>query len=294
MSIRMNNFGSNLERKFGRYAIKNISLVLIMCYAAGYLIYQVNPRFLLYLTLNPYEILRGQVWRIFTWVIVPPDMSNLLFVLLMLYFYYSIGTSLERVWGTWRYNIYLLSGMLFTVIGSFLLLGYCYLFQGDLIAYIGAVDYFGSISMYFSTYYINMSIFLAFAATFPEAQVLLMFIIPVKVKWLGVIYGIMLLAEFWQGDVYSRFALAASLLNFVVFFLTSRRRIHMSPRQVKRQQEFRREVKRSSSITKHKCAVCGRTEADSPELEFRFCSKCDGNYEYCQDHLFTHQHIRSN
>lgn len=265
-----------------------------MCYAAGYLIYQVNPRFLLYLTLNPYEILRGQVWRIFTWVIVPPDMSNLLFVLLMLYFYYSIGTSLERVWGTWRYNIYLLSGMLFTVIGSFLLLGYCYLFQGDLIAYIGAVDYFGSISMYFSTYYINMSIFLAFAATFPEAQVLLMFIIPVKVKWLGVIYGIMLLAEFWQGDVYSRFALAASLLNFVVFFLTSRRRIHMSPRQVKRQQEFRREVKRSSSITKHKCAVCGRTEADSPELEFRFCSKCDGNYEYCQDHLFTHQHIRSN
>lgn len=290
----MNNFGSNLERKFGRYAIKNISLVLIMCYAAGYLIYQVNPRFLLYLTLNPYEILRGQVWRIFTWVIVPPDMSNLLFVLLMLYFYYSIGTSLERVWGTWRYNIYLLSGMLFTVIGSFLLLGYCYLFQGDLIAYIGAVDYFGSISMYFSTYYINMSIFLAFAATFPEAQVLLMFIIPVKVKWLGVIYGIMLLAEFWQGDVYSRFALAASLLNFVVFFLTSRRRIHMSPRQVKRQQEFRREVKRSSSITKHKCAVCGRTEADSPELEFRFCSKCDGNYEYCQDHLFTHQHIRSN
>ena len=294
MGIRMNNFGSNLEKKFGRYAIKNISLVLIMCYAAGYLIYQVNPRFLLYLTLNPYEILRGQVWRIFTWVIVPPDMSNLLFVLLMLYFYYSIGTSLERVWGTWRYNIYLLSGMLFTVIGSFLLLGYCYLFQGDLIAYIGAVDYFGSISMYFSTYYINMSIFLAFAATFPEAQVLLMFIIPVKVKWLGVIYGIMLLAEFWQGDVYSRFALAASLLNFVVFFLTSRRRIHMSPRQVKRQQEFRREVKRSSSITKHKCAVCGRTEADSPELEFRFCSKCDGNYEYCQDHLFTHQHIRSN
>ena len=290
----MNNFGSNLERKFGRYAIKNISLVLIMCYAAGYLIYQVNPRFLLYLTLNPYEILRGQVWRIFTWVIVPPDMSNLFFVLLMLYFYYSIGTSLERVWGTWRYNIYLLSGMLFTVIGSFLLLGYCYLFQGDLIAYIGAVDYFGSISMYFSTYYINMSIFLAFAATFPEAQVLLMFIIPVKVKWLGVIYGIMLLAEFWQGDVYSRFALAASLLNFVVFFLTSRRRIHMSPRQVKRQQEFRREVKRSSSITKHKCAVCGRTEADSPELEFRFCSKCDGNYEYCQDHLFTNQHIRSN
>ncbi len=283
---------SNFERKFGKYAIKNISLMLIMCYAVGYLINLINPLFLSYLTLNPYEILHGQIWRILTWIIVPPDTSNLFFVLIMLYFYYSIGTTLERSWGTYRYNVYLLSGMLFTVIGSFLLMGYCYIFNGDMMAAYGAKDFFSAISFYFSTYYVNMSIFLAFAATFPEAQVLLMFIIPVRIKWLGIIYAVMLGAQFLTGSVYSRFAMGASLLNFLVFWFTSRNHIHMSPKQVKRRQEFKKEVKRSTGVTKHKCAICGRTEVDSPELEFRFCSKCDGNYEYCQEHLFTHEHVK--
>lgn len=283
---------SNFERKFGKYAIRNISLMLIMCYAVGYLINMINPMFLTYLTLNPYEILHGQVWRIFTWIVIPPETSNLFFVLIMLYFYYSIGTTLERTWGTYRYNVYLLSGMLFTVLGSFLLMGYCYLFNRDMIAVIGAEQFFSIVSMVFSTYYVNMSIFLAFAATFPEVQVLLMFVIPIKVKWMGIIYGVLLAVSFIQGNVYGRFAMAASLLNFGVFWLTSRNHIHMSPKQVKRRQEFRREVKRSTGVTKHKCAICGRTEMDSPDLEFRFCSKCDGNYEYCQEHLFTHQHVK--
>lgn len=284
---------SSFERKFGKYAIKNISLMLIMCYAVGYLISLVNPVFLNYLTLNPYAILHGQIWRIITWIIVPPDTSNLFFVLIMLYFYYSIGTTLERTWGTYRYNVYLLSGMLFTVIGSFLLMGYCYLFQGNEVSIIGAELFFNYISMHFSTYYVNMSIFLAFAATFPESQVLLMFIIPIRIKWLGIIYAIMLGLQVVSGSVYSRFAIGASLLNFMVFWLTSRNRIHMSPKQMKRRQEYKREVKRSTSVTKHKCAICGRTEVDNPDLEFRFCSKCDGNYEYCHEHLFTHQHVKN-
>lgn len=283
---------SNFERKFGKYAIRNISLMLIMCYAVGYLINLINPLFLTYLTLNPYEILHGQIWRIFTWIVIPPETSNLFFVLIMLYFYYSIGTTLERTWGTYRYNVYLLSGMLFTVAGSFLLMGYCYLFNQDIITVMGAKQFFSIISMVFSTYYVNMSIFLAFAATFPEVQVLLMFVIPIKVKWMGIIYGVLLAISFIQGSVYGRFAMAASLLNFAVFWMTSRNHIHMSPKQVKRRQEFKREVKRSTGITKHKCAICGRTEMDSPDLEFRFCSKCDGNYEYCQEHLFTHQHVK--
>lgn len=283
---------SNFERKFGKYAIKNISLMLIMCYAVGYLINIINPDFLSYLTLNPYEILHGQIWRILTWIIIPPETSNLFFVLIMLYFYYSIGTTLERTWGTYRYNVYLLSGMLFTVLGSFLLMLYCYLFNGDLITMLGAKQFFTIVSLFFSTYYVNMSIFLAFSATFPEAQVLLMFIIPIKVKWLGIAYGALLVLEFIMGSVYSRFVMAASLLNFGVFWLTSKKHIHMSPKQVKRRQEFKREIKRNTKVTKHKCAICGRTEVDSPELEFRFCSKCDGNYEYCQEHLFTHQHVK--
>ena len=278
---------SNFERKFGKYAIKNLSLMLIMCYAVGYLITFINPLFLGYLRLNPYAILHGQIWRLVTWVVVPPPSSNVFFVLIMLYLYYSLGTSLERTWGTYRYNVYLFSGMLFTVLGSFLLMIFAHLLSGMTME---AVSIIGS--EYFSTYYINMSIFLAFAATFPDVQVLLMFIIPIKVKWLGVIYAVMLLFNFFQTGVDGKFAIAASLLNFVVFFLTSRNMMHLNPKQIHRRQEFKRDVKRNTGITKHKCAICGRTEVDSPELQFRFCSKCDGNYEYCEEHLYTHTHVK--
>ena len=289
---------SPFERKFGKYAIKNLSIVLIICYAIGYLItmFDRSGTLISYLVLNPYAILHGQVWRLVTWVLIPPETGNIFLTLIMLYFYGSIGTTLERTWGTYRYNVYLFQGMLFTILGSFLVMGYHYLFDAESIAMMGpqGVDmYFMYIGLfYFSTFYVNMSIFLAFAATFPEVQVLLMFIIPIKVKWLGIIYGIMLAFEFIRTGVDGKFAIAASLLNFLVFFFTSRSMMHMSPKQIHRRQEFKRDVRRNTGITKHKCAICGRTETDNPELQFRFCSKCDGNYEYCEDHLYTHTHIK--
>ena len=289
---------SNFEKKFGKYAIKNISLVLILFYACGYLINWINPVMFNYLTLNPYAILfKGQIWRLITWLIIPPENFSF-FTLIMLYFYYSIGTTLERTWGTYRYNLYLFLGIIFTAVGAFAMMGFVYLFQKDILFAMGAENYFAVLSTMFSTYYVNMSIFLAFAATFPDMQVLLFFFIPIKVKILGIIYGVLLVYEFIAGVVNkylnaaNRFVIGASLLNFIVFFLTSRNMIHMSPKQVKRRQEFKREVKQSAKITRHKCAICGRTEETNPELEFRFCSKCDGNYEYCQDHLFTHEHVK--
>lgn len=298
---------SPFERKFGKYAIRNLSFVLVMCYAAGYLLELFDRSGLLisYLTLNPYAILHGQIWRLVTWVLIPPSSGGLFFTLLMLYFYCSIGMSLERTWGTYRYNVYLFQGMLFTIAGSFLLMGYCYLFHPQIqmmdmrgMLHVLTVDspneYFRAIAGLFSTYYINMSIFLAYAATFPDAQVLLMFIIPIRVKWLGAIYAVMLLFQFLGTNVYGKFAIGASLLNFVVFFLTSRNMMHLNPKQIHRRQEFKRDIRRSmSGITKHKCAICGRTEVDSPEMQFRFCSKCDGNYEYCEEHLYTHTHVKS-
>lgn len=291
------------EKKFGKYAVRNLSLVLILCYVAGYIIQLINGQFLDYLTLDPYAILHGQIWRLFTWVVIPPSTLNL-FTIIMLLFYYNIGTSLENTWGTWKYNVYLVQGMLFTVIGSFVWLAFLYLTGSDVPTDVVAVQSRLGAS-FFSTYYINMSIFLAFAATFPNVQVLLMFVIPVKVKWLGIVYGVMLAYDFIAGGgVYSmggytfdvglinRIAIASSLLNFGIFFVTSRSHIHMTPRQIKRRVEFRQDIRRNSKITKHKCAVCGQTEDDDPTLEFRFCSKCNGNYEYCQQHLFTHTHVK--
>ena len=285
---------SSFERKFGKYAIKNLSFVLVICYAAGYLLEMLDRsgRLVFYLTLDPYAILHGQVWRLFTWILIPPESGNLFFTLIMLYFYCSIGTTLERTWGTYRYNVYLFQGMLFTIAGSFLMMGYHYVFHPDWIASVGPELYFLTSSLSFSTYYINMSIFLAFAATFPEVEVLLMFFLPIKVKWLGTIYGVMLLFTFFGVGVVGKFAIFASLLNFIVFFVTSRNMMHLNPKQIHRRQEFKRDVRRGTGITKHKCAVCGRTEVDHPELQFRFCSKCEGNYEYCEEHLYTHTHVR--
>lgn len=289
---------SNFEKKFGKYAIKNLTLMLIMCYAVGYVIQIVGGDFLNFLTLNPYQILHGQIWRIVTWILIPPSSFGF-FTILMLFFYYSVGMALERTWGDYRYNVYLFSGMLFTVLGSFVALGLCQVFYGELMGYYGGAarmcSYYSSL---FSTYYINMSILLAFAATFPDNQVMLMFVVPIKMKWLGIIYGAMLVFDLFQSvedplmGIFYRTAIVASLLNFVIFWVTSRGRIQMSPRQIKRRQEFRHEVRKNMRVSGHECTICGRTDADDPTMEFRYCSKCEGNYEYCQNHIFTHEHVK--
>jgi hypothetical protein len=276
------DFLNKLERKLGKYAIPNLSLYLILGYVLGYVLEFVNPNIVYYLLLNPTMILQGQIWRLVTWIIIPPTEFSIFFTVIMLFFYYSVGTSLERTWGTFYYNLYLFMGMIFTVLGSFLLL---------------AMGFSGlEISLYFSSYYINMSIFLAYASTFPDMQVLLMFIIPIKVKWMGIAYAVLLLYNVFVGNMITKIVIGASLLNYVVFFLMTRSTLlmRMSPKQVKRRHAYKKEVKkaRPMSIAKHKCAVCGRNSEDNPEAEFRFCSKCNGNYEYCQEHLFTHTHVK--
>ncbi len=300
--MKKNNGMSNFERKFGKYAIPNLSLILVMCYMAGYVIQILNPVFMYYLTLDPYQILHGQIWRVFTWIISPPSSLDV-FTLIMLFFYYSIGTSLEQTWGTYRYNVYILGGMLITVVASFLCMGVCYLlFEAEMEAYGGAASFFMLCAPMFSTYYINMSIFLAYSVTYPEHQVLLMLVIPVKVKWLGILYGVMLGISMLQSIMlgigsspaywFNVVAIAASLLNFLIFWIQSRRLSYLAPRQIKRRVEFKHQVKEGAKQSGHKCSICGRTDADDPTLEFRFCSKCAGSHEYCQYHLFTHEHVR--
>ena len=278
------NWIDKLERKFGKYAISNLSLYMIICFAIGYTLelLPVTAGIMNYLTLEPSLILKGQVWRLFTWVISPPRGDNIFWVLIALYFYYSIGRTLEMVWGTYRYNVYIFSGLFYTVIGAFIMYA--------IVAFLGAPDL--KIGYLFSTYYICMSIFLAFATTFPEMEVMLMFIIPIKVKVLGVIYAILMALSCISGGIIYSVPIIASLLNFVIFFFSGRKRIGISRLQQAQRKEFKAKVKTATkAVTKHKCAICGRTDDSNPELEFRFCSKCNGNYEYCNDHLFTHKHV---
>lgn len=289
---------SKWERKFGKYAVPNLTVILLLCYVAGYVIELFNSNFFAYLTLNPYMIMHGQIWRLVTWVIIPPSSLDF-FTLLMLFFYYSIGTVLERTWGTWRYNVYIFTGMLLTVVGAFLCMGLYYLLgavgDGVVFSYMGiplndaAVFAMGASA--FSTYYINIAIYMAYAMTYPDAVVLLMFIIPVKMKWMGIIDLVLLILSFISGDMFTKFAVGAALINVGLFYLNNLKRVNISPKQMKRRHDYNRNVSRNV-VTKHKCAICGRTDEDSPELEFRFCSKCNGNYEYCQYHLFTHEHVK--
>lgn len=290
------NWLNKLERKFGKYAIPNLIVWLIGAYTIGFLLYAVSPGILNMLTLSPYHVLHGQIWRLVTWILMPTE-TNLIFLLIMAMFYYQLGTTLERTWGTFRFNVYIFSGIIFTVIGAFILYGIYYLMNFDIFSAAPALaaQMSATMSYGFSVNYINMSIFLAFAVMYPDMQVLLYFIIPIKMKWMAIVYGVLIVYHFVVSSWSGRVSIVMSLLSFIVFFLSTRNLKRYSPHEVHRRQQFKAQMRQprpGSGITKHKCAVCGRTELDDPTLEFRFCSKCEGNYEYCSDHLFTHQHIR--
>lgn len=293
------NKRSQWRGKLQRYAIRNLTLYLIICYGIGYLLQAMAPNVIFYLLLDPFLVLKGQVWRLITWVLIPPENTNLFFLLIMLYLYYSLGNLLERLWGTYQYNVYIFSGILFTLLGAVVLCGYCALmgaqYSGVPGIYLLPGDRYVSFGQ-FSTYYINMSIFLACAASIPDVQLLLMFLFPIKVKWLGILYGVMLVFQCIQGGVTTWIVSIFSLLNFLLFFLRSKGKMRLSPGQVKMRHEFKQKMRAaqgaSAGVTKHKCAICGRTERDGDDLEFRFCSRCNGNYEYCQYHLFTHTHVQ--
>ena len=302
------NWMNKLERKIGKYAIPNLILWLLGAYAVGFMLQRTNVAILVNFNLQPKAILHGQIWRIVTWVLQPTD-TNIIFMLIMMFFYFQLGRALEHTWGTFRFNVYIFGGIIITVIGSIVLYGIIYLSLGADIA-TAASALMGSMV---STNYINLSIFLAFATMYPDMQVMLYFIIPVKMKWLAYVYVAVIgfnIVETYRSasslygtsiailiTVIMLVTIIMSLLNFMIFFFSSKNYKRISPKEMHRRKVYKaqtREPRKTAGVTKHKCAVCGRTEESNPELEFRFCSKCDGNYEYCQDHLFTHQHVKRN
>ena len=267
-------FFKKIERKYGRYAIHNLMNYIVAMYVVGLFLQYTTPGFYdRWLCLDPAAILRGQIWRIVTFMVWPP-FGSLLSNALMIYLYYSLGNTLERVWGAFRFNVYFFLGVLGHVAAALLL----YLLFGTRVI--------------LTTTYLNMSLFLAFAATFPDLQFWIWFVIPIKAKWLALIESLFILYGLLLGPAATRVEIVFSLLNFILFFFMTRNYSRVNPREIKRKQEFKAQVKmRPQGRTHHRCAVCGRTELDGDDLEFRYCSKCEGNYEYCQDHLYTHKHV---
>jgi len=267
---------NKLERKFGRYAIPNLMYYIVILYAIGIFVYQFMPEvYLNYLMLDAGKILHGQIWRVFTFLMWPMS-GNMFLNLLIIYCYYNLGRTLEYVWGSFRFNLYIFMGILGHVLASIIL----YLAFG--------------ISVPLTAEYLNLSLFLAYAATFPDHQFLLFFVIPIKAKWLALFDAMYFLYGFVFGGAATKIAVVMSLLNFLIFFALSRGSRY-NPKEIRRKQQFKAQmtqtVRETKRVGRHRCAVCGITDLDNPEMTFRYCSKCEGDFEYCQDHLYTHQHV---
>lgn len=257
-----------LERKFEKYAIKNLMKYIIFANAMVYLLDLVMPGFSTNLMFDLGSILQGQVWRIFTFVFIPPD-ASMIFIILALYVNYLIGNSLEHEWGAFKFNLYYLLGVLGIIIGASIT----------------------NLSM--NNYYLNLSLFFAFARLFPDMEFLLFFVLPVKVKYLGWISWIFFGFSVIFGTLSMKIAAIMAIINYFIFFgkdiVKGRKHASKSYSRKKAFQSNIRVVKEHM----HRCEICGRTDQDDPDLEFRYCSKCDGQHEYCMEHLFTHTHIKN-
>lgn len=266
-----------LERKLGRYAIKNLMIYLIILYIGGFILVRLRPGFYeAYLSLNWEMILKGQVWRLFTYIMYPPT-TQILWFLLECFIFYSLGTNLERMWGSFYFNLYVFIGLLANVVMSLMIW-----LIGHRILLLTADNLY-------------MSFLLAFAMTVPDMTFYLYMILPVKAKYLAVFYLVIMALELIMGDWALRCSVIASLVNVAVFFIFIRKPI-LRVKQYVRRAQFKQNIKAAEPVNKnggarHRCAVCGRTELDDPSLEFRYCSKCAGGREYCMDHLYTHVHV---
>ena len=285
---------NNLRRKWNRFlynnadkGIPNLMAVISIGTLLVYLISMMDPsgKFLYFLAFNRNLILRGQLWRLITFVFVPTSSGIWLFLLLFAYF--SIGRMVESVWGTLKFNLFYFCGMLFTALGGLIF------------------------NAYATAYYLNLSLFMALATMFPDNKVLLMYIIPLKMKYLAWVYLLFMVLDIIQGDFFSVIALA----NYFLFFgkdclnvLPGADRVGARTISFKRKrskntsrpnpdwaagyQKRPATPKKEEPAYRHKCTVCGRTDVSHPNLEFRYCSRCAGYYCYCEEHINNHTHIQ--
>lgn len=278
----------NLRHQFERFCylnrhkgIPNLMLYICIGNAIVYLMSSILGNTLLYsvLIFDRTAILHGQVWRLISYPLTMYN-SNLLFMFIYLLCYYTLGRAMESMWGTLKFNLFYLSGILMMDVYSMI---------------------FGCRA---DVYYLNMSMFLSYATMFPQAQFLLFFIVPVR-AWIFALFDliVILLGLLGQRFPYNLFPIIA-LANYFLFFGSDvmnllppslRRRTGRKPyaaRPAAKVVQFKQAAPQPKPDYNHRCTVCGRTDVSNPELEFRYCSRCKGYYCYCEDHISNHAHIQ--
>ena len=257
-----------------RFGIPNLAMYVAIGQAAVGILSLFFKNLILALIFSRLRILVGEVWRLVTFIFVPTS-GNPFYLLLSCYVIFWTGQMLEREWGTAKFNLFYLCGVLWSILGGMLL---------------------GGISIY----YIHLSFFLVIATMYSEMQVLFMFVLPVKMKWLAFLDVALILLE--AVDV-GWIVILLALPSFINYFIFTWSFWSMKLGIVKRQADpqvinFKRAQRQLQKKAKetggylHKCAVCGVTDAIEPNMEFRYCSKCDGYHCYCSNHINNHVHIR--
>lgn len=258
-------FIDKLERKFGRYIPEGITKVLLAGQVVSFILIYARPDFAPYFYLTARQVLSGEIWRLAV-VLFTPLSGSLLFVALAWYFFYFFSTMLENHWGSFRYLLYVLISYIATII-------FALLFPDAII----------------TNLYIYTGLFLAYTHVFPDMQVLLFFILPIKVKWLGYFAWASLLASFLLGPLELKTQIALSVSNFLLFFYAD---ILPGIRSVFGGTTSRKKTSLIKEKPLHVCSVCGQNEIDNPYMEIRYCNKCNPMTCYCGDHIAKHQHKR--
>jgi hypothetical protein len=273
---------SQLERRIRRFAVPNLTTILVAGQAclliASYLPQGVA---LERVTLNPARVIQGEWWRLFTFLFTPPNQRPLLVVFYFLLMH-TFGTTLERHWGAFRFNLFILIGWFANVAAAFAASAMLGGYDTDL----ALVDRFAPISA--PNIFLYSSLFLAFARLYPDFIINLFFILPIRIRWLALLmwigygYGIV------RGPSIVRLLIIATVINYLMFFGPEHWR---EMRHGHRRRSFQAKAKKATSTPTHQCRVCGLNSHDSPKTAFRYCSKCEGQACYCPEHIRDHVHV---
>ena len=275
---------NQLERKYSKYAIPNLIQYIVGGMVLVFIFDYLNGGLIELLGFSPTLIAQGEVWRIVTFIFVPQrgGIFVIFYFLIMIFF----GRILEQHWGSFKFNMYYLIGSLGTITASIVL------------------EALTGVPQPLSNFNLYMTLLLAVAQIAPDYEIRIYFVLPVKLKYIGYIYGAILGFQFVFGNLGAKIVLVFTLINFFIFFGAD---IYKNLRRILNKQQFRQasrpqpKARPSTVRTKpgngkiiqvafHCCEVCGKTEVDDPELEFRYCSKCEGRHEYCTEHILNHEH----
>lgn len=266
---------SRLERRFGRFALPQVTLGLIVCQVLMYGAAMAKPEVVENAQLIRQKVLDGEVWRLLTFLAIPP-LSHPIFALFFWYLFYLMGSALEHFWGTFRYNVYLLIGYFATVAVTMLT------------PLPAGVESFGG-----GNAFLQGSVFLAFAYLCPNFELCLFFILPVKIKWFALATWIGIVVTLLVGDWLMRLTVLTGICNFVLFFGKDIAwHARMGRRRMAAQAaRFGHRDRRDEPF--HRCVVCGITDKSHPQMDFRYCTQCEGSCGYCIDHIRNHEHVKA-